>query len=590
MNKNIEQLYRLIDDSIDVVSFDFFDTLFNRPTCDAEDVFDFLGVKFGVENFRERRRHAQVLGFQKMQREGRKEILLSDIYHCFDVGRSLADTLMQAEIDTELLITQPNPEMIEFFKFCKERKRVIIISDMYLAGEFFHKLLARYGMPVQDVFVSADLDATKRDCGDIFNLVSSKLGIEPGRILHIGDSIVSDVERAEEQKFRAFHYVEARKPAKKQGQSFSASLATGLHRLADFSESSAFYEYGFRYGGPALYGLSKYVISEAKSDGIEHLLYVSRDGYIVHEVAQSDPDLTIPSSYFKGSRTAFNLASINATNFEAYIPFLLSGANGLSPCEVFARIDVAAPGRELLDEIGLGDDTVISHKNMEQVAGLLRACKWRVLARCAEVRRGLFLYLRKLGIRSGQKVGLVDVGWSGTTLDAFNNAVKNMLDIDVVGYFLCLVDSQEVAERRQRLKMKSLIGVENLSSDSLAAFYSHRVPAELMFSAPHASVIGYSVNFALELQFVEDRGRGKTAVVTGANDLMFSGMVDFYHKYSSLCKKLDISPKPIEVLEPFIEFITKMPRAAIDEFTEVKNFDAWASSKNFDMRATDYIA
>lgn len=48
----------------------------------------------------------------------------------------------------------------------------------------------------------------------------------------------------------------------------------------------------------------------------------------------------VKSDYFYGSRTSLTLSTINDENFVEYLPFLLSGAEGLQPRELLERIGV----------------------------------------------------------------------------------------------------------------------------------------------------------------------------------------------------------------------------------------------------------
>ena len=99
----------------EIVSFDFFDTLFVRPLCHPEDAFDVLGKRFGINNFRSLRKIAQTQAFQRMHEKGRKEITLRDIYECFSESSVPAAKLMEAEYDLELTLVSPNPELMSFF-------------------------------------------------------------------------------------------------------------------------------------------------------------------------------------------------------------------------------------------------------------------------------------------------------------------------------------------------------------------------------------------------------------------------------------------------------------------------------------------
>lgn len=585
---NIEDLYKLIDDSIDAVSFDFFDTLYTRPLCDPEDIFDLIGIKMGIGDFRERRRRAQVLGFQKMHRENRREITIDDIYSCFDIEPAAANEAKQLEIDLELELTVPNPEMVEFLAYCASRKRVAIVSDMYLGREFFDAILKKHSISVADIFVSSDLGMTKRDTGEIFDRVSSVLGIEPHRILHVGDSLHSDVTRGGEKGFRTFHYREGRKPVQRSGQSFADSLATALHRTVVPSRMDRFYDYGYRYGGSALVSFVDYLQKEAQEDCIDLLLFVSRDGFIIDEVTSLDARFSAKRVYLKGSRTAFSLAAINESNFDGFVPFLLSGCLGLSPYELFERIDVVSPSDKVLSDLGLGAHVEITAENLSEIAKLVRACRWSILMRCREVRRGLYTYLSSLGVRDGMRVALVDVGWAGTTLDAFEKAIRDMFDLHVVGYFLCLVNSPECLERRGRLEMKAMLEPANLGEGAIAAIYKNRVAAELMFSAPHPSVIAYRMVQDQAVP-VEDCGRGKTATYNEATEAMLVGMREYYVHFNQVRNRIGLETDSLSVAAPFIDFMTNMPDEVKQTFSAVKNFDAWGSSKNFDLKASDYM-
>ncbi|MDQ0456064.1 FMN phosphatase YigB (HAD superfamily) [Rhizobium paknamense] len=579
--------YNKLQHTIDAVTFDFFDTLFVRPLRDPEDLFDGIGQKFKIENFRALRQNAQRLGFEKMHSENRKEILFDDIYTCFDLPVLTKQKVRDFEVELEEMLLHPNSEMIEFYQFCRKTKKVAVISDMYLPKDFFERLLARHQLEFDEIFVSCDLNATKRDDGEIFSLAARSLGVDPARILHIGDSLRSDVERAKEKLFNTFHYVELRDEPKTPA-GFSESLAFSLYRTEKTTFADNFEEIGFKYGGPALSAFVGFLETEAKKDDIDHLLFVSRDGYILNEVSKDLFEChDIKTNYFKGSRTSFNMSAITLDNFDEFLPFLVSGCFGLSTHEVLERIDVECPSPKFLSDIGLGDDVPITQENLDKLLDFLVAYKWPIINRAAENRKALFNYLTSLGIKQGTKIGLVDVGWSGTTLEALSRALTELLDVELVGYFLCLVDTPERVERSKTLRMKSLLNSDKFAESKIRSIYQNRVIAELMFTAPHASVIGYSYSSSeSEIGFVLDKGRSLTQVENRASPSLMRGMAKFYEKYRNLHLKLGLQIPPIDAIQPFIEYLSSATKEQLAQFEEVKNFDAWGSSKNFDLLAT----
>ncbi|MBC9177020.1 HAD family hydrolase [Pseudoroseomonas ludipueritiae] len=573
------------------ISFDVFDTLFVRPLQDPEDAFDMLGEKFGIPDFRALRRAAQQHAFVQMADEGRREITLDGIYSFLEGLPVRAAALKQAEYDLELALTLPNPEMIGLFRELVEQQRqVVITSDMYMPSAFFLDLFQRHGVPPVPMFISSDRNATKRDHGELFRIVSEELGVEPASLLHIGDNPHSDVAKALESGMKVFHYRTTRPSRSTQPSSPSASLAGALSKIHDADiKPGSFHELGFSYGGPAAFGFLQWIKQHASADGIDLLLFMSRDGYVLdHLVRQEEAGALPASTYFEGSRTAFTLAAINEHNFDAHLDFLLSGSHGLSPFEVFERIGVVAPADCLLDDLGLGRDVKIQDSTMPQMRTLLRALRWRILEVCRRNRRGLFHYLRKLQIKPGMRLGLVDIGWSGTTQNAFEKALSGIVEVSVTGYYFCLVNSPERLRRQVYLNMKAMVSEQTVSSDLLDRIYANRVAAELLFSAPHDAVIGYDVQPDGTVSTVTDRGRGKVTSMQNAAREITRGVEEFGSRFREICRSAGFEPWPLDTTWPFIEFITH-PERAMKALGDIQNFDAWASTRNSVMRTRDYL-
>src|SRR5690606_29253422 len=145
----------------------------------------------------------------------------------------------------------------------------------------------------------------------------------------------------------------------------------------------------------------KWVDQQARKDGVDFILLVPRDGFVLERLAQGDVERDGPPfAYFEGSRIAFTLASINDANFAESLDFLLTGSLGLSPFELFERIGVAPPADPVMEDLGLGAQQRIRVADLPQMARLLSAFKAEILKVCRRNRRGLLLMLHRLGVRS----------------------------------------------------------------------------------------------------------------------------------------------------------------------------------------------
>ncbi|MEC4596524.1 HAD-IA family hydrolase [Burkholderia vietnamiensis] len=576
----------------EAVSFDIFDTLFLRLLREPEDVFDVLGHRYGIPNFRTLRQQAQQRAFQRMHETGNEEITLDGIYACFDAVSVPASTLRDAELALELNVTVPNPRLIDVFKATLADKPVVITSDMYLPRTFFDELFHRHGLQPSGIFVSSERNATKRDRGALFDIVARELDVAPSRILHIGDNPLSDITRAQERGFSTFHYVDTVGASSLARSTPLASLGSGLPRvIPDAPPAGTFGDLGFRYGGPAAVGFLDWIASQARRDCIGHVLFVSRDGYVLERMAREmDVQGLPPFSYFKGSRVAFATAAANESNFDEMTDFFVAGAHGLRPIEVLERIGVTPPADSVMDDLGLGADVVVGDSNIGKVRGLLRACRSDILRVCRRNRRGLFQYLVELGIRPDMRVAVVDVGWNGTAQEVLELALQGLMKIDLYGYYFCLNDSEQTRVRERTMRMSALLSRTSLEPTHLAKVYANRVAVELFFSAPHDAVIGYETAVGGTVRAIEDPGRIPTPRQGHISRQIIDGMLAFSRHFGEKRALLELKSDPLDAVGPLVHYIEHIDDASRVLFEQVENFDAWASTRNQRIALTTYLA
>ncbi|WP_458071347.1 HAD family hydrolase [Rhodanobacter sp. BL-MT-08] len=588
---NQSELLHCID-AAEVISFDVFDTLFVRPLSDPEDAFDMLGERFGIADFRRIRCEAQIEAFRQMHLAGRGEITLDDIYACMrELPAGVTpSSLHQAEIELELALTVPNAELIEVFKDVVGRKRVVVVSDMYMPQSFFEALFDKYVLPRVPMYISSDRGATKRDHGELFDRVVAELGVAPNEVLHIGDNPHGDVLRAREHGLQAFHYVNSAAAVYTVSPSLGASIAAAMPKLHDRrDEINTFYGLGYRFGGPAALGLLEWVRDQAIIDAVDVVLFVARDGYVLDQLVQRGHAPGLPRhAYFPGSRVSFALSTINEHNFDRHIDFLVSGCHGLSPDEVLERIGVAAPDRNVMEDMGLGDTVIIHAENLGRMREFLSAYRAEIIRIAARNRRGLFNLLHSLGIRAGMRIAMVDVGWNGTTQETMRNALVDLLDVELVGYYLGLADSAECHRRRAEMPMKALLDSSSIGTGPMAKLHERRVGVEMMFCAPHEATIGYELERDGKVRAIEDAGRGADHLELRevVRELM-RGMLDFADSYNAVSDRLQYRARAGELAHAVVDF-AHMPVEYCDVLYTLKNSDAWGSSRNFGMTIGHY--
>lgn len=575
-----------------VISFDFFDTLFTRPLDDPEDAFDFLGIKYSIGNFRQLRRRAQTEAFRQMHKTGMKEITLKNIYDNFpEVGERRFE-IEKAEYGLELALVEPNEEIVSFFnEMLAAGKQVVITSDMYFGENFFRKALEKFSLPQVPLYISADCNATKRDSGEIFDVIIAAENVAAGEILHIGDNHTADVLRPEEKGLMAWHYCPQHLLNKDKNQSLVSSVVKGLSRRYATASvvPETFDEFGFKYQAPATWGFLQWIELQSAADNITKLLFVSRDGYSLERLAKDYFKDRLPSfDYFLGSRIAFNLALITEQNFSHQLSFLMSGSNGLSPGELLERIGIEPPRNDVMAQLGIPAEMIISPENHHLVQRFLTGYRAEILKICQQNRRGLFIYLRQLGIKPGDKIGMVDVGWSGTTQEAFEQTVKSFMDIEVVGYYFCLANTIERKNRESRQVMKALINNQSVSERVVDKIYENRVAVELFFSAPHDTIIGYNP-VGDKVEAVCDVGRAKAKNHNEIISALNNGVDVFNDVFPPFLQRLGIKFSALQMAQPMIDLVTNDSWRNHFLFKQVENFDSWGSSRNQTIKFADYF-
>lgn len=578
--------------SAHAVSFDFFDTLFFRFLLDPEDIFDIIGKEFAIKDFKELRRKAQSEAFRRMQANGRKEITLREIYDCFEGLPVDASVVMQKEYELELSVVHPNNELTGFLEsLIVGGKPVVVTSDMYLPLSFYQDAFRQHGLPQVPMFISAERNATKRDHGELFNIVAKELGFDPRTIVHIGDDIKSDVQQARFRGLVTIHYKEKHPPPKSRYSLPEVSLARGVYRQYKKQlPSGSGKELGFLYGGPAAVAFTDWVVEKAIEDRIDHILFIARDGFHLERIVSRGNHSGLPGiSYFPGSRTAFSLAATNEQTFHELVPYLLSGATGLAPFELLERIGVRSPDESVMEAIGLESTMTIGSEQLSELEQFLYACRWEILRAGNATRRAVYRTLNDLGIQSRSRIAFVDIGWNGSTQRAFERVVESFMDVEVFGYYFCFSGNDKCRMNQNKQRMSALLTHDSLPEKTIEKLYLNRIGVELFFSAPHPTVLGLNVTSDGRVEALYDRRLNKMRGIETLSAQIGEGMMTFAQGFEALRRRMGSRTSPVELSMPLIEFVTQEDWHQKDCLKNIRNFDAWSRTCHVDASLTDYL-
>lgn len=299
----------------DVISFDIFDTLLVRNVLKPKDIWRILEQEEKARGFFAARDVADRATYAAATKRG-GEHTMDEVYSLMG-GRWTE--YRKKELDAEKKALFPNPEIVELWNEAgRLGKKRILVSDMYLSRSEIEMLLHSKGVNDWDaLFVSSEYQCRKAT-GKLFEIMLGKLSVTSDHVMHIGDSPQGDFAAPQRLGITAFCYPKIAErffdecPLAKEFLSYRPSfekqrlvgaLAYGWHVFkAEYANMSFWHKIGFLYGGILGYAFVHWIGKTAKGRGINHLMFVGRDGYVWEKIAREILH-DIKSDYFYAPRT-----------------------------------------------------------------------------------------------------------------------------------------------------------------------------------------------------------------------------------------------------------------------------------------------
>ena len=264
-------------DCHDCISFDIFDTLLVRPYMNPYHFVRHMEQYTGRTGFTTARMAAE----HRARSCGGEDTTLDAIYANIDA--SFRD-MRGVEIEFESRILRPRPGMIDVYNYARQSgKKIAIISDMYLSSSDLGRILRDNGYDGWDwMYISGEHNRSKYT-GNLFKTFLADTGLHPGVVLHIGDSVVSDVQNAQRCGIDALHvpsladaFLSAPQNrrfcqlyrANPDSLTISMILMRMAHKMSarhDLLNNRDLYWADFAYciGGPIAYGLTRFSVDTA---------------------------------------------------------------------------------------------------------------------------------------------------------------------------------------------------------------------------------------------------------------------------------------------------------------------------------------
>lgn len=488
-----------------LISFDIFDTLITRCVSNSTGVLNILAHRvsntgiYGNDDFADKRVQSEQTA---IKRYGFEEVTLEGIYTCFP-GLSVEQRKRLMELEENVEIDLAIPIIAGKEKFLEAKKEgipVVLISDMYLSKKAISKILYKCGIvEFDEIYVSSEFGATKHT-GRLYDIVCDHYQVTPMQIRHYGDNIYADyvVPNRKGIKAQLLLYGKRTTPFKAKLIKTIKGLRCpefSIARNACLSSKNDYIEIGYKALGPLLYGFCRWLHDRKNSLGIEKLLFLSRDGYIMHKayqiLYQNDK-----VEYIYASRRAWTVPAFS----NEFDPYKLIDECGLgrelSFEELFSRLGIEECDRNsIYKESGFdGSERITTYQliNDNKITNIIRRIWPRVYSNALQERGACISYISNKF--NSEKIGIVDIGWRGNMQHAVNKLFK-LARIKGETYGLYIGVSKESKWQTEQHMEGYLFNVSDETMQEYESVYNALL--EAFFVAPHGSLRKYTLDAGL---------------------------------------------------------------------------------------------
>lgn len=508
---NFNQIKQAINQS-NIISFDLFDTLVKRDCYKPKELFYFVEKKinqeFGIES------HYAALRVEAEKNAriniAAEEISLTEIYA--ELSLKISDEnkkkIKQWEEEYEYTLCQWNPFMKPVYEYCRTQgKKIFIVTDIYLPESLIQKILDKLGISYNALFVSSTMRKTKNS-GSLFREVLKRVSVEPRQILHIGDNKKSDYIIPKKMGIQAFHIPKDLKlnlfVDKQQNKKnpWYADLCSFINNHADNHDWDAihvnnsfdfFSEAGYEIQGPVLYGYVKWLQKQFKSDAIEKVFFLARDGQLMQQAYRKLSD-TLPNTYMYASRKALIIPSLWMTPSIPQIrEAIFWGRRG--NIRSFLKKIGMVPNEFEKDfaTASLSLDTVFEYENLWQKPEFIHVfetkVKQKMIAHSRKMYELLLQYLKQIDFHG--KIAVVDIGWYGHMQDSLIKIVEAAkIPVDIHGFYLGIRPESPILKD---IQAKGYLFDSSHDRELSRKEMPFNAIVETLFTANHGSTLKYEV-------------------------------------------------------------------------------------------------
>ena len=322
----------------EIISFDIFDTLLIRPYVKPTDLFLHIEKLYKIKGFYKNRIMAEKLAREKYI--DFEEVTLNQIYEEIDEKYK---RFKEIEIELEERILTTHKENKKIYDYASSLgKKIIITSDMYLPKKTIEKILTKNNYTnYYKLYLSSDLMLTKAS-GNLYKYIIDDLNVAPSTIIHIGDNFHSDFNNPKlygidsvyiEKIIDTFleNNIRAEKLLNENKNNIGISIMLGLSAFSCINkndkkennndkENNYWRDFGFVYGGPAVFSYMNWLKKQIIKDNINEVLFVARDGYSLKKVFDLIKPESVKTHYIYAPRIIYYLITLDFYMHFKYYP------------------------------------------------------------------------------------------------------------------------------------------------------------------------------------------------------------------------------------------------------------------------------